>query len=494
MRSSKIFFVTIFILSSYFLFRLIDQSQMITVFPIDNHANDYSGHIVKLFFLEQYGYHQQVPNWYNGAYTLLSFYPPLWYLMTYPIYKLTHDTELTGYLSLLLLYLFGFIFIYLFGKEVKLSRLKRVLFSLFFFVNPIAIGYFLRLGKLPEMLGWVWVFLIAFIVFHYKERKLDKGIYWLVPLYTLLLYTHILVFVVATLFLLMLFFSRKHRQERFMLFFCGILILLTTAYFWFPFLQSSHQNLTPSYLPLQWLIQAGNLTDKIVAFILPALFWILFFLYWKSKDKKKEELIFFLVPLVFSFLYFTRIAVFLPFFNRPAPDSYHFFFIFLMCYFFLSLDFEKFKQKTKNILLYGLLCIICFGILLSILFTPFFEPHSPEIKETFALFPYVEGRLMLVGVPTTVNRPAAYSYGAIYYNISTPAGWEALNVSLAYQDSLSNPKRALDAKDCTQLRESLARLKTTNIISFVPYCSFIESCNFTLIKKKERACLYMQDL
>src|SRR3989344_9090398 len=369
MRSSKIFFVTIFILSSYFLFRLIDQSQMISVFPIDNHANDYSGHIVKLFFLEQYGYHQQVPNWYNGAYTLLSFYPPLWYLMTYPIYKLTHDTELTGYLSLLLLYLFGFIFIYLFGKEVKLSRLKRVLFSLFFFVNPIAIGYFLRLGKLPEMLGWVWVFLIAFIVFHYKERKLDKGIYWLVPLYTLLLYTHILVFVVATLFLLMLFFSRKHRQERFMLFFCGILILLTTAYFWFPFLQSSHQNLTPSYLPLQWLIQAGNLTDKIVAFILPALFWILFFLYWKSKDKKKEELIFFLVPLVFSFLYFTRIAVFLPFFNRPAPDSYHFLFIFLMGYFFLSLDFEKFKEKTKNLLLYGLLYLICFGILLSILFT-----------------------------------------------------------------------------------------------------------------------------
>ena len=486
----NIYFFILLILVAYFLFRLINQGQMINEFPIDQYANDYSSHLAKVFFFDKYGLYNNVPNWYNGTYTLLTFYPFGWYLMTLPIYQFTGNILLTGYLSLLLLYLLGFLFLYFFGRTVKLSRFQRVLFFLFFFVNPIAIGYFLRLGKMPEMFGWVIAISIASVVFYYKEKPLDKKFLFIIPLYIALFYTHILVFIVASLFFLMLFLSRKTVKERIFLALSWIPILAITSFFWIPFLKNSSENVVSNYYSLQWLILPGNMTDKIVSLIIPLVFFSLFFLYWKSHEKDKKELVFFSVPLVFAFLHFTRIAVFLPLFNRPTPDSYHFFFIFLMIYLVFKIKLDSFSLSFQKYFTYALFFAVVLGVIISLTFTPLFQHHSENIKETFSLLKEVDGKLLVLKTPPEVFRGAVYSYGAIHYNISTPSGWEPVNITREYSEQLSLPSRYLEEKNCDDLKISLIELDTTNIITFNEYCSFLQECRFTLINKKEHACLY----
>ena len=457
---------------------------MITSFPIDAYANDYSSHLARVVFLDKYGLYNIVPNWYNGAYTLLTFYTPLWYLSALPLYWITKDIELAGYLSLIFLYILGFLFLYLFGREAKLSKFKRILFFLFFFVNPIAIGYFLRLGKLPEMFGWVWFFLIALLIFRYRERIIDKWFFLIVPFYVLIFYTHILVFIVASLFLLMLFVYKNNFKERVFIIISVIFILALTSFFWIPFLKNAQGNLAGTYFSLQWLISPGNITDKIVSFIIPITFWILFYFYWKSNGKLKKELVFFSVPLVFSFLYLTRIAVFIPLFNRPTPDSYHFFFIFFMSYMVLKMKVENLPSFLQRYFYTILLVIVIIGVVISLIFTPLFQPHSENIQETFSLLKEVDGKLILLKTPPEVFRGAVYSYGAIYYNISTPSGWEPINITKEYQQQLSLPSIYIEERNCGLLKESLVNLDTNNVITFNKYCNYLEECGFSLIDRK----------
>ena len=51
----KAYIICVILLLSYMLFRLVDMSQLLTSFPIDEHANDLSSHIAKLTFLKEFG-------------------------------------------------------------------------------------------------------------------------------------------------------------------------------------------------------------------------------------------------------------------------------------------------------------------------------------------------------------------------------------------------------------------------------------------------------
>jgi len=136
--------IPILLLLAYLLIRLINQAQMIHIFPIDAYANDYSSHIARLWFLAKYGLHQPIQHWYNGNYTLLTHYPPLWYILTLPIYKLTQNPQSAAFISLVLMYISSFVILLLFGKTQNLSKLQSIALFFFFFANPIAIGYFLK--------------------------------------------------------------------------------------------------------------------------------------------------------------------------------------------------------------------------------------------------------------------------------------------------------------------------------------------------------------
>ena len=159
--SDKILIVPIILLGLNLVYRLIDSAKMIWQFPFDA-VNDFAAYIALLHFFDLYGYMGTVPEWYNG-FTLFATYPPGWVFFTYPIYLVTEHLLLSAYLSIIFLFILGFIGIWLIGRELKLSKVKIVAFFLFVFANPMSIGAVLKQGRLPSFLGLVLVVYIVYI-------------------------------------------------------------------------------------------------------------------------------------------------------------------------------------------------------------------------------------------------------------------------------------------------------------------------------------------
>src|SRR3989338_7120128 len=203
------FYSGIGMLGMYFLFRLINHARMVFSFPLD-FTNDIGSHMAQLHFLYKYGFMSTVPNWYNG-YVLFKSYAPGWFLSALPFYSLTHKIELTAYLSLISLFLMALIVIYLFGARFKLSTAKRIAFFLFMFANPIAIGNFIRLGRVTELFGWVFFIIIAFLSIYYAYKRLDAWFYLIFILsYAMLLISHLGVALIAHVVLLSLLIVRNN--------------------------------------------------------------------------------------------------------------------------------------------------------------------------------------------------------------------------------------------------------------------------------------------
>ena len=492
MKSEKFLYIPIIALLVYWIVRLIDQSQMMSIFPIDAFANDYSSHMAKVFFLAKYGLYQIIPNWYNGTYVLLRFYPPAWYIFTLPLYYLTKNPQAAVFLSLCVMYILGFLLIQLLGKTQKISQVKRIAFFTFFFVNPIAIGYFLRLGKMPEMFGWLAVILLSTIILWYKDHKLDKKFLFFIPAYYLLFHAHMLVFIVAS-FLVLSLFLIKNIKEKIYITLSVIFTMLITAPSWLTFMQSLQSNVASGSTPLIWIatFTRSNMNDIMAAFVIPPIFLTIFYLYWKNKNKSKKELVFFSPLLLLSILYFTRLAIFIPLINRPHPDTYNFLFIFLSLFLLFKIKLSKLSSKTRNILVYSLTIVPLLGIILSVTITPFFVPYTQPVRDTFSLFEKVNGNVLILQSPPEVHQGAAYSYGAIYNDIKTPGGWEPINLTKEYIGKVSKPSYYLKQEDCNNLKDALDLIGVTNVVTYNNHCKTLEDCEFKEIASEKTACLYM---
>ena len=92
----------ILVLFIHFLYRLIDQSKILRIFPLD-YTNDWVSYMAHLTFLDKCGYSNLCPNWYNGIVTL-KFSPPGWYFFTWPLHQLTNNVLFTSFISLLLMF------------------------------------------------------------------------------------------------------------------------------------------------------------------------------------------------------------------------------------------------------------------------------------------------------------------------------------------------------------------------------------------------------
>ena len=489
-----IIIVNVIILFLYLLIRLSNQSQMTYIFPIDAYANDYSSHIADLHFLVTYGYHNAVPNWYNGNYVLFAFYPPLWYYFTLPLYYLINNYLIATFLSVLAIYIIGFILIYFFCKLNGISKLESILFFLFFFVNPITIGVFLRLGKTPEMFGWIFFIALSIIIFYYKDRKLDlKFLFLFTFIYTLLMYAHTLVFLISPFLVIPLFIIRNNLRDRIYIIAGGLFTLIFTLPVWSPLIKTASATSTsPSFFPLKWLLSSapGALTDKVTAFVVPVVFLVLFYLYFVTNNKSKKILLFFGIPIMVSILYFTRILAFVPYLNRATPDMYNVFLIFLSCYMLFKIRVGELPIFTRNVFLFSLFMLPLVGIIISSLFTPWFMPHTKEVNDTFSLLKYVDKNFLVLNPPKEVVPNGVYSYGAIYYNTSSASGWSPLNLTQQDRDRIVRPNICLTNLDCNCLKDSLRNAKVRQIITYTTNCNILEACRFKKLKQEDMACLY----
>jgi hypothetical protein len=278
----KLLLFPIVIMGIYFMYRLIDQSQIINHFPL-NYTNDLSAYIAMLFFLAKYGYNALVPNWYNGVY-LFKVVQPGFYFYSLPIFWLTKNILLTIYLSLISLLILGFVLLFLIGKNNKFSLIKISAFFLLFFAAATNLGNFIRLGRLTELFGWISFIALAAIIFHYKDKPLDKKFPFIfIPIHFITIISHFPETVVSQLLILMLFFI-KPKKEKFLLVLYSLISIILSSYWWLPFILSiSKLNfaLEPSFYYSKRLLDFSSqwLLRNIAAFIAPLILGFTFYHY-----------------------------------------------------------------------------------------------------------------------------------------------------------------------------------------------------------------------
>jgi hypothetical protein len=488
--NEKWFLFAIIVLGIHLLWRLIDQSKMMFEFPLD-YTNDYSGHMAMLFFLAKVGFHKIAPYWYNG-YTVFKSYPPGWAFFTYPLYKLTSNILVATFTSVIALFSLSFITIALFFKKLGISFTKAAFFFLLIFANPIFIGNFIRLGKVPELYGWFIFTLFALFILYYKDRVMDKKFLVFILLYALLMFSYMTVIILAHLLLLGFFITRKARIEQMYIIGSVVMGLILSAFWWLPYLLSLLQNNILAYkMSYQLLHFSGQwLWTSIASFVVAGGFLIIFFLFWKNKEYSRREMIFYSPMILLSLLIITRLIVFVPILNNVYPDSEMIFLIFFTAYFLVTL---KNTHKTLKIgFLIALILIPIAMVSINFYHTPKFIGHAPLTKDVLNLLPQIEGRFLMEGkFSNTAYSKAVYSYGPIYLNLSTPSGWSHSENSPEYITKLLAVPNYLTAKDCTKLTETLDFLNTTSLITIYESCDFLKSCNYTLKNSSGDVCLYI---
>jgi len=485
----KAFYIPIILLAIYFIIRLIDQSKITWMFPFD-FTNDISSHMAKVYFLAEYGFHQLVPNWYNG-YVLFKFYPPAWFYFTLPLYKIMGNVQIATYTSIILIYILGFIAINIFGKQENLSKIKRIAFFLFFFANPLAIGQLLRIGRTPELFAWLMFIPFATLIFYYKNKKIDKKFFLIILFYSLILLSHQTVFIVSNILLLsLLIIKLKNKLELFKI---GLSILVTaliTSFWWLPFIKDITQSniLGPKHTFAQRLLEFNSqvLVENILSFITPLMFLILFYFYWKGINKDKKELIFFSPIIIIAVLFFLRLVTIIPLLNMVYPDVYNLFFIFFSIYLFFKI---KFKTKLKRHVNLILLIIISLSIIASATYTPWFVENTELDKETISILPYIEGKFFMVGYEKSYGK-AFYSYAPIYYNTNTISGWSQQETNSSHLTNIKEIRNQFQQKNCEEFTNAIKKAGATEIIAYDENCEFLKNCGLKEKIKKQRVCLY----
>ncbi|MEK6861789.1 MAG: 6-pyruvoyl-tetrahydropterin synthase-related protein [Nanoarchaeota archaeon] len=488
--SDKWLIVPIVLLLISFLYRLIDQSKMLSFFPLD-YINDWSSYMAQLHFLKECGFHQYCQYWYNGFVSFLIT-PPGWYFFAYPLLILFNDVLHATYFSMILLYLLGFIFIYYLGKSNKYSLLKIIAFFLFFFANPIALGNHVRQGRITELFSFVVLIPFVILIFKYKSEKLNKRLFLLLSLvYAVLILAHFQEAFLFSFLFLGLFLYKKKFDKLYILLIMLLGIILSS--FWLiPFLANIKNKLIFSYEQAKYLtFSKGLILTNIVSIIVPLSLLILFYLYYKTKSKSKGEALFYLPILSLSFLFLFRLVQYIPFLKNISPDIYNLFFLFFAIYFLFTLDLNKISLMLRKFIIYMLILISIASLVVSVSYTPKFRDYGDLEEEFLDVLSSIDGSFLIAETSDGVTSypKAYYSMAPIYYNIRTPSGWYPHIIDYGYKNRLYRFTEGYWNKDCGALKEATADLEVSYIISTIESCEFLKGCGFNFVRNTQSLCL-----
>ena len=241
----KLFYFPMTVLGIYFIIRFIDYSKLSYIFPLD-YTNDISSYMAQLFFLDVCGFHKFCPYWYNGFITF-QLYPPGWFFFTYPIYLVTHNVLISTYISLLLIFILGFTFLFLFLKKGDISNIKVLAFFLFFFGNAVSLGNYLRLGRITELFAFVFFVALAGLILAFKDRDLNPVFLLSSLFFFIILLSHQSV-AFLSLFLFFSLFLLKDKIKEKVYIISSLLFGLILSSFWLiPYLINVMRSNTLSY-------------------------------------------------------------------------------------------------------------------------------------------------------------------------------------------------------------------------------------------------------
>lgn len=487
--NNKAFYLPILILVSYLVYRFYDLSKIIKYFPLDN-INDYPPHIAQLYFLAEYGFHSIVPYWFNG-FKLFLLYPPGWNFFTYPIYLITNNLKLATFISVLSLFIIILITLLIFGNTQKFSKTKSFAFFILLFANTLAIGNYIRLGRVSELYSLTFFVIISCIVLYYKNKDLDWKFFILfTPSYSALLLGHPSTTIITQIIILSLFLIKKFK-EKLIVIGSIILSLIITSFWWYPFITNLSPNLTRADFSVsKRLLDFSGIWiwDNIGSFIISAIFLLTFIFYIRSQFKKKQEFIFFSPILLLNLLFLTRLVVFIPLLKDIYPDVYMMFFLFFSIFFLLKARFNKGIIKLITI---GLLLISIISIVISEIHTPKFTIYTQLEYDTIKIIDQLEGSFYMTPSFSSTSHPVSYYiYASIYNNISSPDGGIPFGTDDDYFEGLKDFKKYLLEKDCQNLISTMQFYNTTNLITYEEHCQTLKSCGLEEIETIEPVCAY----
>jgi len=481
--NKKWLYIPILILGINLIIRIINQSKIIKQFPLDT-TNDWSSYIALLHFLNQCGFHEFCEYWYNGFVTF-KLVAPGWYFFSYIINIITKNYLITVFISLILIFIFGFVIVYKFGKKFNISKEKLILFFLMLFANAAAVGNYIRLGRLPEFFAFMIFVLFAFIILYYKERKFDWYAIWIIPIYSLLILSHQTVAILSSILWLSLFLVKKERQR------IKILLLILASIvidlFWIiPYIKDFYKSAGTIYpIGANLLDFSGNyLLENIFTIIIPIAFLFILMLYLKKNKYEKKELLFYSPIALIAILLFFRIPAFVPVLEYIYPDVFMGFLIFFTLFLFFK------EIDTKKIYFIGILIICILSLLINMFYTPWFIEHTQLERDTIKIMGDIKTNfLMSESHSKTSYGKAYYSYAPIYLNISTPSGWYKIP-SEEYFKKLRDFGISINNKDCDSLMKNAEQLNNDYLISYDGDCKFIETCDLKKVNQINNVCLY----
>ncbi len=482
--SERIFRLVAIMLLVYLAIRLVDQSQVINNFPLD-YSNDISSHMAQLHFLAKYGYYANVPDWYNG-YILFQFYPPGWFLATLLPYLIIQDLELTAFLSIVAMLTISFLALWFIGREEGLSRTRRVVFFLFLFANPVAVGNFVRLGRVTELFGWMIFILMALLFLRYRKQSLDR---WFVIalslLYSLILLSHLAVALISHVLIISFFVMKKDIKVA-----LALLIGFAMSYFWLgPFLLNfSASNIDAYRFSDRLLVFSEPWLLTNIAGIFVGIAFMFVVIAYIRQSKNKKELAFISPLLLLDAIFLTRLVIFVPFFRSIIPDVYFFFFLFFATFYFLKLNTIPYKRLVYS----AVVLLPAVGIAISAVHTPWFIKQSELDKEIISLLPEIDGKFLMLKSPTQNSfQIFYYAYAAVYFNkhSSYGAGTSGMEPE-GYREAVRKVKLSLEDGDCANLAAAMAETRTDEIITFGEYCTILQRCGLEEKSSNGAACLY----
>jgi len=484
--NSKYFYFPIIIFGIYLIIRLINEAQLISIFPLD-YANDISSYIAQLYFLKECGFHNLCSYWYNGFIAFL-YTPPAWYFFTLPIYLLSKNILLSTYISIVLMYIFGLIGFLLMGKLLNISRLKSIGLFFLFFANPNTIGSFLRLGRVTSFFAWVVFIYLFVILLYYKDRDLNRYFLVFIPLYAILILSHFQELILFS-FILLGFFLIKDKKDKIVLILSGLAASLIASFWLIPFiLNVKNSGLWIYQLSRELIYFKGNLLwSNLTSSAAVLAFTILFYIYWVQNNKSKKELLFYTPSLILGFLLFTRLIIFLPILRNIALDPYIFYFTLLSLYLFVKVKFSKNSLKIVSILFISLIFI---SVIISSIHSPWFTTHTKLEEDTIDLLKYVKGNYLIFGVYPTSYSPAYYSYTPIFHNLSSASGWYPHASTKQYVQGLFDLYKYFDNKECKKIKSSLEYFNVTQVLGYGDTCITLKECSFNLIESRDKVCIY----
>ncbi len=474
MIKRRYLYLFIFVLTIIAVLELLQLSKVIYYFP----STDLSSHIANIYFINNYGFHKIIPNWYNGYISFLV-YPPGLFFLSIPFYKIINNPQIVLYALLILSLLIGFVGTYFLGKILKLNSIHKLFLFLFFYFNPISITSFYIIGRLPEMLGWSFSFFYIYLIYKYKNKYLDAKFFTIIPIMAITILAHPSIFILSSSFLLGLFLIKSNKERMFIIISLLISLLLTS--FWL--IPAFNEGIT--YEKYQPFFNISLPTERILSFLTTIIFTGLLFY---NLRKNKKEILFYSPVILISFLYITKLAGYLPILVNVHPRSIALFLILASLIIFLTSNYDKKLIKNSLIITLQIMPII-FLIIFFYKNVDNYPLYNSQHQEAISLLGDVKDKFIITGKSNMdIRTKDTYSYAAVKYNLSTPFGWDLITVS--YRDYSKNLTEAFNNGDCNKINNITNELRGKEIISGYESCDLLKKCGFEKVKSTNNYCLY----